>query len=122
MTTQLAVGSGEVCRLTVYSPASRVELAVPVHVPVADLLPTILGHLGPELATTGMEHGGWVLQRLGEPPLQEDLGAAALGLYDGDILSTSDRTTSNCRQWTSTTSSTVSPLASPSGRTPGGRR
>jgi type VII secretion integral membrane protein EccD len=86
MTTQLAVGSGEVCRLTVYSPASRVELAVPVHVPVADLLPTILGHLGPELATTGMEHGGWVLQRLGEPPLQEDLGAAALGLYDGDIL------------------------------------
>jgi type VII secretion integral membrane protein EccD len=80
------VGSGEVCRLTVYGPKSRVELGVPAHVPLADLLPTFLGHLGQELATTGLDHGGWVLQRLGEPPLEEDLGTAALGLYDGDIL------------------------------------
>ena len=86
MTTQTVVGSGEVCRLTVYGPTSRVELAVPAHVPLADLLPTFLGHLGQELATTGLDHGGWVLQRLGEPPLEEDLGTAALGLYDGDIL------------------------------------
>jgi type VII secretion integral membrane protein EccD len=86
MTTQTVVGSGEVCRLTVYGPKSRVELAVPAHVPLADLLPTFLGHLGQELATTGLDHGGWVLQRLGEPPLEEDLGTAALGLYDGDIL------------------------------------
>ena len=86
MTTQTVVGSGEVCRLTVYGPKSRVELAVPAHVPLTDLLPTFLGHLGQELATTGLDHGGWVLQRLGEPPLEEDLGTAALGLYDGDIL------------------------------------
>jgi len=86
MTAQSPVGSGEVCRLTVYGPKSRVELAVPAHVPVADLMPTFLGHLGQELATTGLDHGGWVLQRLGEPPLEEDLGTAALGLYDGDIL------------------------------------
>jgi type VII secretion integral membrane protein EccD len=86
MTTQTMVGSGEVCRLTVYGPKSRVELAVPAHVPLADLLPTFLGHLGQELATTGLEHGGWILQRLGEPPLEEDLGTAALGLYDGDIV------------------------------------
>jgi len=86
MTTQTVVGSGEVCRLTVYGPKSRVELAVPAHVPLADLLPTFLGHLGQDLATTGLDHGGWVLQRLGESPLEEDLGAAALGLYDGDIV------------------------------------
>src|SRR2546430_278775 len=86
MTTQTVVGSGEVCRLTVYGPKSRVELAVPAHVPLTDLLPTFLGHLGQELAMTGLDHGGWVLQRLGEPPLEEDLGTAALGLYDGDIL------------------------------------
>ena len=27
-----------------------------------------------------------MLQRLGEPALDEDLGTAALGLYDGDVL------------------------------------
>jgi type VII secretion integral membrane protein EccD len=74
------------CRLTICGPASRIELAVPAHVPVADLLPTFLEHLGPELAVAGSSHDGWVLQRLGEPPLDEDLGTAGLGLYDGDVL------------------------------------
>jgi type VII secretion integral membrane protein EccD len=74
------------CRLAICGPASRIELAVPAHVPLADLLPTFLEHLGPELAAAGFGHDGWVLQRLGEPPLDEDLGTAALGLYDGDVL------------------------------------
>jgi type VII secretion integral membrane protein EccD len=84
--SQTAVSAGEVCRLTIYGPNSRVELAVPAHVPLADLMPTFLGHLGQTLATNGLEHGEWVLQRLGEAPLEEDLGTAALGLYDGDIV------------------------------------
>jgi type VII secretion integral membrane protein EccD len=79
-------GSGEMCRLTICGPSSRVELAVPAHVPIADLMPTVLGHLDPALATTGLGHGGWVLQRLGEAPLDEDHGTAAAGLYDGDVL------------------------------------
>ncbi|MDI2027558.1 type VII secretion integral membrane protein EccD [Saccharopolyspora sp. TS4A08] len=74
------------CRLTIQGPSSRVELAVPAHIPLADLLPTFLDHLGGGLGNAGLEHDGWVLQRLGEPALQEDLGTAALGLYDGDIL------------------------------------
>ena len=86
MATPQTLGSGEMCRLTICGPASRIELAVPAHVPLADLLPTFLEHLGPELAATGFGHDGWVLQRLGEPPLDEDLGTAALGLYDGDVL------------------------------------
>jgi type VII secretion integral membrane protein EccD len=86
-TPQIATtGSGEMCRLTVYGPASRIELAVPAYVPLADLLPTFLAHLGGELPTTGLAHGGWVLQRLGEPALDDDLGTAALGLYDGDSV------------------------------------
>lgn len=83
---QPAGGSGEMCRLTICGPASRVELAVPAHVPIADLMPTVLGHLDPALATTGLAHGGWVLQKLGEAPLDEDHGTAAAGLYDGDVL------------------------------------
>ncbi|PPK70911.1 type VII secretion integral membrane protein EccD [Actinokineospora auranticolor] len=86
MATTATAGSGEMCRLTICGPASRVELAVPAHVPLTDLMPTVLGHLDPALATTGLAHGGWVLQRLGEQPLDEDQGTAALGLYDGDLL------------------------------------
>ncbi|GAB3451626.1 hypothetical protein GCM10027436_50000 [Actinophytocola sediminis] len=74
------------CRLTICGPASRVELAVPAHVPITDLMPTVLGHLDPALATTGLGQDGWVLQRLGESPLNEDQGTAAAGLYDGDVL------------------------------------
>ncbi|MET8541610.1 type VII secretion integral membrane protein EccD, partial [Kitasatospora sp. NPDC004799] len=44
------------------------------------------GHAGPELAEEGLEHGGWVLQRLGEEPLDEERTAEALGLHDGDAL------------------------------------
>jgi type VII secretion integral membrane protein EccD len=86
MGTLRKTGSGEMCRLTICGPTSQIELAVPAHVPVADLLPTFLDHLGPELTAAGFDHDGWLLQRLGEPPLDEDLGTAALGLYDGDVL------------------------------------
>jgi type VII secretion integral membrane protein EccD len=76
----------DLCRLTVCGPARSVELAVPVHVPLIDLLPALVGHLGDGLADAGLEHGGWVLQRLGESPLSEDQSVAALGLHDGDVV------------------------------------
>ena len=76
----------DLCRLTVCGPARTVELAVPVHVPLIDLLPALVGHLGDGLADAGLEHGGWVLQRLGDPPLREELSVAALGLRDGDVV------------------------------------
>ncbi|MBN1171979.1 MAG: type VII secretion integral membrane protein EccD [Micromonosporaceae bacterium] len=72
--------------MIVISSDRRVELAVPSDVPIADLLPSLLGHLGPSLADTGLDHEGWVLQRLGEPPLEEDLDATALDLRDGETL------------------------------------
>jgi type VII secretion integral membrane protein EccD len=76
----------DVCRLTVYGPESSVELAVPVHVPLVDLLPALASHLGGNLADAGLEHGGWVLQRIGDRPLREELSTAALGLHDGDVV------------------------------------
>jgi type VII secretion integral membrane protein EccD len=76
----------DLCRLTVCGPGRSAELAVPVHVPLIDLLPALVGHLGDGLADAGLEHGGWVLQRLGGPPLREELSVAALGLHDGDVV------------------------------------
>jgi type VII secretion integral membrane protein EccD len=76
----------DLCRLTVCGPSRSVELAVPAHVPLIDLLPALLGHLGDDLADAGLEHDGWVLQRLGDVPLREDLSVAAHGLHDGDMV------------------------------------
>ncbi|HWS35594.1 MAG TPA: type VII secretion integral membrane protein EccD [Actinoplanes sp.] len=81
-----ATTAGEMCRLVVCGPQRQVELAVPGHVAVADLLPALLHHLGEELADTGLEHGGWVLQRTGRAPVDEEASVASLGLHDGELL------------------------------------
>ncbi|RKE10661.1 type VII secretion integral membrane protein EccD [Catellatospora citrea] len=74
------------CRLVVCGPDRRIEVAVPSQVLIADLLPVLLQHLGGGLADTGLDHGGWVLQRLGGPPLDDEASASSLGLHDGDVV------------------------------------
>ncbi|MEN8651641.1 type VII secretion integral membrane protein EccD [Streptomyces sp. 21So2-11] len=80
------------CRLTVRTPERLIDLAVPADVPVADLLPILLDHAGDDLAEKGIEHGGWVLQRLGEKPLDEESTPEALSLRDGETLFLRPRT------------------------------
>jgi type VII secretion integral membrane protein EccD len=84
--------AADLCRLTVRAPAKTIDLAVPADVPVADLLPAVLGYGGDDLGETGMEHEGWVLQRLGGPPLDEDATLESLDLHDGDTLYLRPRT------------------------------
>ncbi|MFJ9590988.1 type VII secretion integral membrane protein EccD [Streptomyces acidicola] len=74
------------CRVTVRAPAKSIDLAVPADVPVVDLLPTLVRYAGDDLAEQGVEHGGWVLQRLGGEPLEEDSSLESLGLVDGETL------------------------------------
>ncbi|MFD4763280.1 type VII secretion integral membrane protein EccD [Streptomyces sp. NPDC058439] len=76
----------ESCRLTVRAPSVTVDLAVPADVPVADLLPTLLRYVGEEAEEAGLDHAGWVLQRLGDAPLDEETTLAHAGLSDGDVL------------------------------------
>ncbi|MFE9455715.1 type VII secretion integral membrane protein EccD [Streptomyces californicus] len=76
----------ELCRLTVRAPARSIDLAVPADVPVADLLPAVLGYAGDNLEEAGIDHGGWVLQRLGGEPLDEERTLDSYGLRDGDTL------------------------------------
>jgi type VII secretion integral membrane protein EccD len=80
--TQMA----ELCRLTVRAPAKTMDLAVPADVPVADLLPAVLGYGGDDLEEAGIDHGGWVLQRLGGEPLDEERTLDSYGLRDGETL------------------------------------
>ncbi|MET8942590.1 type VII secretion integral membrane protein EccD [Streptomyces sp. NPDC004542] len=74
------------CHLTVRAPAKTVDLAVPADVPVADLLPALLRFAGEELEENGLDHGGWVLQRLGERPLDDEGTLESTGLTDGEVL------------------------------------
>ncbi|MEU6085006.1 type VII secretion integral membrane protein EccD [Streptomyces sp. NPDC047108] len=76
----------ELCRLTVRAPSVSVDLAVPADVPVADLLPTLLRYVGEEAEESGLDHAGWVLQRLGDAPFDEEATLARAGLADGDVL------------------------------------
>ncbi|MFC4034380.1 type VII secretion integral membrane protein EccD [Streptomyces polygonati] len=74
------------CRLTVRAPARSIDLAAPADVPVSDLLPTLLRYAGQETEESGLEHGGWVLQRLGGAPLDDEGTLASLDLRDGEVL------------------------------------
>ncbi|GLY93153.1 type VII secretion integral membrane protein EccD [Actinoplanes sp. NBRC 103695] len=76
----------EMCRLVVCGPDRQLEIAVPPPVVVADLMPVLLRQLGDGLADTGLGHGGWVLQRLGGVPLDEDATVGSAGLTDGTVL------------------------------------
>ncbi|WP_238013756.1 type VII secretion integral membrane protein EccD [Dactylosporangium sp. AC04546] len=78
--------AGEMCRLTICGPSRQVEVAVPAHVVVSDLLPVLVEQLGENLVESGLLHGGWVLQRLGAAPLDQGSTVAALGLHDGDMV------------------------------------
>nr|CEL16314.1 Putative ESX-1 secretion system component Rv3877 [Kibdelosporangium sp. MJ126-NF4] len=75
---------------------SRIDVALPAQVALTELMPVLLGQLdgvglhgaGLEsgLAESGLAHGGWVLQRLGGAPLDEDSTPAELGLRDGELV------------------------------------
>ena len=86
METSPALSFSETCRITVVAPRMRLDIAVPADVPLAALVPTLLLHTGEQAIEAGAAHGGWALQRLGEPPLDTNGTCAALGILDGDIV------------------------------------
>lgn len=81
----MATASG-LCKLRVRAPDACFELAVPMDIPLIDLMPTILGHAGEDLAEEGVDHDGWGLQRLGDPPLDQESSIESLNLRDGETL------------------------------------
>ncbi|WP_033259314.1 EsaB/YukD family protein, partial [Kitasatospora setae] len=73
-------------RLRFRAPEAAFELALPGDVVLADLLPAVLGWAGPGVQEDGGDHSGWVLQRIGGAPLDEERTLDALGLRDGEEL------------------------------------
>ncbi|MEN3310213.1 MAG: hypothetical protein V7603_6415 [Micromonosporaceae bacterium] len=73
-------------RVTVVAPRMRVDLALPSDVPLADLLPTLLGHAGADLADDPTARDGWTLSRIGGAALDSSCSPAQLDVRDGELL------------------------------------
>lgn len=73
-------------RVTISAPQRRVDVALPEHLPLAELLPEVLRHAGEGLADDGEKHGGWVLRRTDGAALSPGQALLPQGVRDGDIL------------------------------------
>ena len=73
-------------RVTISAPQRRVDVALPEHVPLAELLPEVLRHAGEGLADDGEQHGGWVLRRTDGAALATAQALLPQGVRDGEVL------------------------------------
>ena len=73
-------------RVTVVAPRTRIDLALPSDIAVANLLPMLLNMAGESSADGGSKHGGWCLATLGGDALDPDRSLSSLGVVDGDLL------------------------------------
>jgi type VII secretion integral membrane protein EccD len=82
----VATGTTVFSRVTVVAPRTRIDLALPADVSIADLLPMLLDMAKEATPDGGARHGGWCLAKLGEAPLDPSRTLASLGVVDGDLL------------------------------------
>jgi type VII secretion integral membrane protein EccD len=72
-------------RVTVVAPRARMDVGLPVECTMAELIPQLLALAGAPSQPTP-DSTGWVLSRIGEPPLSPGLTVSAASLRDGEIL------------------------------------
>src|SRR5690606_18845727 len=87
------VGAPDLCRITVLARHTEVDLALPLDVPVALLLPGVVhlvaGHRPDndfDATPERTEPDGWALARIGRAPLSGALSLDEHGVRDGEIL------------------------------------
>lgn len=73
-------------RVTVVAPRTRIDLALPSDIAVANLLPMLLDMAGESSPDGGSKHGGWCLAKLGGDSVDPDRSLSSLGVVDGDLL------------------------------------
>ncbi|WP_020668392.1 type VII secretion integral membrane protein EccD [Amycolatopsis nigrescens] len=82
----MATGTTVFSRVTVVAPRTRIDVALPADVAVADLLPMLLEMAREATPDGGARHGGWALAKLGDAPLDPSRTLASLGVVDGELL------------------------------------
>lgn len=76
----------DVSRVTIIAPNRRVDLALPGEATLGELLPGIVRFAGFEGATPTEAVHTWVLQRVGEDPLDPNQLVTGLNIRDGEML------------------------------------
>lgn len=79
-------GGPDLARVTVISPVRRVDLAMPGESTLAEILPTIVRFSGYESSSSTEAVHTWVLQRVGEDPLDPARLVTDLKIRDGETL------------------------------------
>ncbi|GLY52267.1 type VII secretion integral membrane protein EccD [Lentzea sp. NBRC 102530] len=82
----MATGTTVFSRVTVVAPRTRIDVALPADVAVADLLPMLLDMAREATPDGGVRHGGWCIAKLGDNPLDPARTLASLGVVDGELL------------------------------------
>ncbi|MFG3341962.1 type VII secretion integral membrane protein EccD [Glycomyces sp. NPDC048151] len=82
----MSTKSATLSRVTIVSPRTRIDLALPSDVPLSDLLPTILHQAGEYYIDEAGDNGGWILARLGEEAIDTGHSCSQLGINDGEML------------------------------------
>jgi type VII secretion integral membrane protein EccD len=82
----VATGTTVFSRVTVVAPRTRIDVALPADVSVADLLPMLLEMAKETTPDGGARHGGWCLAKLGDSALDPSRTLASLSVVDGEML------------------------------------
>lgn len=82
----MSTKSATLSRVTIVSPRTRIDLALPSDVPLSDLLPTILHQAGEYYIDEAGDNGGWILARLGDDAIDTGHSCSQLGISDGEML------------------------------------
>ena len=85
---RVAAGGGTAVfsRVTVVAPRTRIDVALPSDVAVADLLPMLLEMARESTPDGGARHGGWALARLGQAAMESTRTLTGSGVLDGELL------------------------------------
>jgi len=73
-------------RLTVVAPRTRIDVALPSDVALADLLPMLLSMARETTPDGGARHGGWCLARIGDAELDTTKTLNGHVVLDGELL------------------------------------
>ena len=82
----MATGTTVFSRVTVVAPRTRIDVALPADVSIADLMPMLLDMAKEVAPDGGARHGGWCLAKVGGGQLDPSRTLGSLGVVDGDLV------------------------------------
>lgn len=87
------VRAPDLTRVTILAKHTQVDMAIPVDVPVALVIPSVVDMVAAHSRTNEFDNQGerfepadWVLARIGQPPLSNSLSLGEQGIRDGELL------------------------------------